>query len=282
MGEVGVALITGCSSGFGLLSALHFARAGETVVAGVRDLSGAEALLAARAAEELDIELVALDVTDATSVQTAVARALELHGRIDVLVNNAGQGLSGAVEESTDADVRALFETNLFGPLRLLRAVLPGMRAQRFGVVVQVSSIAGRVSAPFAGVYSATKFALEAVSESLHYEVTPFGIRVAIIEPGTFATGFHANRRVAGMGGAASPYDDVRRRWEAAAAGLPGRDQPGDPALVAAAVYEAATRPDHPLRRLVGADAEVIAALRHDLDDEDFERTVRSALNFWE
>lgn len=280
--EVGVALITGCSSGFGLLSALHFARAGEAVVAGVRDLSDGEPLSAARAAEGLDLRVLALDVTDATSVERAVAQALEWHGRIDVLVNNAGYGLSGAVEETTDADARALFDTNLFGPLRLLRAVLPGMRAQHSGVVVQVSSIAGRVSAPFAGVYSATKFALEAVSESLHYELRPFGIRVAIIEPGTYATGFRHNRRAAGSSGDSSPYSAVRQRWEVAAAGLPGRDQPGDPALVAAAVYDAATRCDHPLRRLVGADAELIAALRHDLDDDEFERTVRSALDFWD
>ena len=279
---MGVALITGCSSGFGLLSALHFARAGEAVVAAVRDLSDGEPLSAARAAEGLELQVLALDVTDATSVERAVGQALEWHGRIDVLVNNAGHGLSGAVEETTDADARALFDTNLFGPLRLLRAVLPGMRAQRSGVVVQVSSIAGRVSAPFAGVYSATKFALEAVSESLHYELRPFGIRVAIIEPGTYATGFRRNRRAAGLSGDASPYSAVRQRWEVAAAGLPGRDQPGEPALVAAALYDAATRSDHPLRRLVGTDAELIAALRRDLDDDDFERTVRSALDFWD
>ncbi len=276
-----VALISGCSSGFGLSSALHFARAGETVVAGMRDPGRGSALVEACRPEGLDVEVVPLDVRDTASVDAAVSGALETHGRIDVLVNNAGQGLSGAIEDTEELEARALFETNVFGPMRLLRAVLPSMRANGTGVVVNVSSIAGRVSAPFAGVYSATKFALEALSEALHYEVRPFGVRVAIIEPGTFATGFAGNRWVAGADGK-SPYAGVQRRWEAATADLPGREQPGDPTSVAAAVYEAATRSDHPLRRLVGADAELLGALRHDLDDAAFEHTVRAALDFWE
>lgn len=276
-----MAFISGCSSGFGLLSALHFARAGETVVAGMRDPGRGAALVEASRHEGLDVEVVALDVTATASVDAAVSRALEVHSRIDVLVNNAGQGLSGAIEDTGEADARALFETNVFGPMRLLRAVLPSMRAHGSGVVVNVSSIAGRVSAPFAGVYSATKFAMEAVSEALHYEVRPFGVRVAIIEPGAFATEFAGNRRFAGADGR-SPYAGVHSRWEAATAGLPGRDRPGDPESVAAAVYEAATRADHPLRRLVGADAELLGALRHDLDDATFEHTVRTALGFWE
>lgn len=276
-----VVLITGCGSGFGLLSALRFARAGEVVVAGVRDARRAEALRDAQAAEGLAVEVIELDVGEPASVEAGVARVLAEHGRIDVLVNNAGRGMSGPVEETTDADARSLFDTNLLGPLRMVRAVLPSMRARRSGVVVQVSSIAGRVSAPFAGIYSATKFALEAMSESLHYEVRPFGVRVVIVEPGSFPTGFDERRRHVGPGDG-SPYGPLHRRWEEASARLPGREQTADPDAVAAAIHRAATRPDHPLRCLVGADAELIDGLRRSLDDAAFEHTVRQALDFWE
>jgi NAD(P)-dependent dehydrogenase (short-subunit alcohol dehydrogenase family) len=278
---VAVCLITGCSSGFGLATALHFARAGETVVAGVRHVNRATELEHWCAREGLAVDVVTLDVDDEASVARAVAGVVDAHGRLDVLVNNAGVGLSGAIEESTDADVRQLFETNVFGPLRLLRAVLAVMRHQGGGVVVNISSLSGVVSAPFSGVYSATKFAVEALSEALHYEVKPFGIRVAIVEPGRFATtAFNDNRLVAGPD--ASPYSERRHRWDAAMERLPGRDQPAEADAVALAVYEAATRDDHPLRCLVGADAELVAGLRRDLDDAGFEHTVRTALDFWD
>lgn len=276
-----VVLITGCSSGFGLLTAVHFARAGHTVVATVRDPEGATALRAAAEDEGLPIGVAALDVTDPVSVDRAVAGVLEAHGRIDVAVNNAGISLRAAVEDTSDTDARRVLETNVLGPLRVVRAVLPAMRARRHGVIVNVSSVAGKVAQPFAGMYSATKFALEAMSEALHYEVRPFGVRVVIVEPGHFLTRLDDNRLVAHPDGE-SPYAGLRHRWEVAAAGLPGRGQPGDPASVAVAIYEAATTPDHPLRRLVGADAELIATLRRDLDDATFERTVRTALDLWD
>lgn len=266
---------------------MHFARKGETVIAGVRRPGAASELQRRRDEEGLAFDIVGLDVTDETSVAAAVTGAVGGHGRIDVLVNNAGVGLRGAIEDTSPELARVVFETNVIGPLRLLRAVLPVMRSQGHGVVVNVSSLAGRVSAPFAGIYSATKFAFEALSESLHYEVAPFGIRVAIVQPGTFPTAFAANRLgpcADGHGdndGEASPYAAALGRWDEASARLPGRDEPSDPAEVATAVYEAATQADHPLRRLVGADAELIATLRHDLDDAAFEQTVRTGLDFW-
>lgn len=276
-----VVLITGCSSGFGLLTALHFARAGHTVVATVRDPDSAPVLRAASDEEDLDIEVVPLDVTDPGSIERAVAGTLEAHGAIDVVVNNAGISLRGAVEDTSVGDARRVLETNVLGPLQVIRAVLPAMRARRQGVIVNVSSVAGKVAQPFGGMYSASKFALEGLSEALHYEVRPFGVRVVIVEPGHFGTCLGDNRLVADPDGV-SAYAELRRRWEVAAARLPGRSQPGDPASVAVAIYEAATTPDHPLRRLVGADAELIASLRRDLDDESFERTVRAALDFWD
>lgn len=266
-----VALITGCSTGFGLLTALRFQKEGWTTVATMRDPSKAD--------DRLD-EVVRLDVTSDDSVAEAVATTLDRHGRIDALVNNAGLGMRGAMEDVTVDEAKALFETNVWGVHRMLRAVLPTMRAQGSGVIVNVSSLAGLVSQPFGGVYSMTKWALEAMTEALHYELSPTGIRARLIEPGGFPTAFDGNRDVVKRPD--SPYADLEAKWDVAYANLPGRDTPADPEDVATAIFEAATQPDHPLRRLVGADAELIGSLRKQLDDASFEHTVRSALDFWE
>ena len=281
-----VVLVTGCSSGFGRLAALRFARSGDTVVATLRDPSPtspkAAPLHQARDEEGLAVDVVALDVTDDASVAAAVEGTLERYGRIDVLVNNAGIGIGGAVEDVADADARSVFETNVFGVARVCRAVLPSMRKTGGGVVVNVSSIAGRVSAPFGGWYSASKYALEALTEAMHFELGPFGIRVSLIEPGGFPTEFDTNRMDAGTM-TEGPYAELAQRWEQASASLPGRDgPPADPEDVAAAIQAAATDSATPLRTLVGGDAEMIGALRADLDDAGFERTMRGALDFWD
>jgi NAD(P)-dependent dehydrogenase (short-subunit alcohol dehydrogenase family) len=266
-----VVLVTGCSSGFGLLTALRFQEEGDTVVATMRDPSKAD--------ERLD-EVVPLDVTSDASVAEAVGRVLESHGRIDVLVNNAGVGIHGAVEDVTVEEAKAVFETNVWGVHRMVHAVLPVMRQQGSGVIVNVSSVAGIVAAPFGGVYAMSKWALEAMSEALHYELSPTGVRVAVIEPGGFPTAFDANRKVADKPD--SPYAGLEARWEEASERLPGRDEPADPADVAAAIVVAARDRGHPLRRLVGADAELIGSLRKQLDDATFEHTIRTSLDFWE
>lgn len=267
----GVVLITGCSTGFGLLTALRFQREGWATVSTMRSPAKADGRLA---------EVVALDVTSDESVRAAVDGVLSSHGRIDVLVNNAGLGMRGAMEDVSVDEAKAVFETNVWGVHRMLHAVLPGMRAQGSGVIVNVSSLAGLVSQPFGGVYSASKWALEAITEALHYELSPTGIRARLVEPGGFPTEFDANREVVVRPD--SPYADLEAKWDEAYANLPGRDTPADPDDVATAVFEAATVPDHPLRRLVGADAELIGSLRKQLDDATFEHTVRSSLDFWE
>jgi NAD(P)-dependent dehydrogenase (short-subunit alcohol dehydrogenase family) len=275
-----VVLITGCSSGFGLLTALEFARHGDTVVATMRDPERGDELRERAASADLVVDIAPLDVTDARSVGSAVDGVIERHGRIDVLVNNAGVGMRGAIEDIGDAEAKAVFDSNFFGTLAVTRAVLPSMRAQGSGVIVNLSSIGGRIAAPFAGMYSATKYALEAVSESLHYELHPFGIRVHVIEPGGYGTRFDANRMRADE--SESPYVDLQSRWDKVYGNVPGRRADADPNEVAVAIYEAATQADHPLRRLVGADAELLGQLRNDLDDATFEHTIRTALDFWE
>ncbi len=277
-----VVLITGCSSGFGLLSALHFARKGDRVFASMRDPAKGAALEEVARKENLAIEIVQLDVTDEQSVANAVRKVIDTAGRIDVLVNNAGIGAHGPIEETDDAEVREIFDTNFFGALRTIRHVAPKMREQRSGTIANVSSLAGRVPPPFGGVYSASKFALEAASESLYFELHPFGVRVLLIEPGGFETNIEQTRRVARRFTEGSPYVDLERRFSEALTRLPAAAARGDPQVVAETVYNAVYDKEPKLRYLVGQDAEGIGGLKKQLDDTQFEQTMRQALDFWD
>jgi NAD(P)-dependent dehydrogenase (short-subunit alcohol dehydrogenase family) len=192
-------LITGSSSGFGRAGAEHYARAGAKVFATMRNVPRPEAeeLMKLARDEKLDLTVLELDVTDEDMANRAVAEAERLTGRgLDVLVNNAGVGITGPVEVQDMEATRLAFDTNVFGYHRLARAVLPGMRGRKSGLIVAVSSQLGRVIAPFAGHYSATKFAVEAMFEQLAYEVAPHGIEVTIIEPGGYPTKVWVNRNV--------------------------------------------------------------------------------------
>jgi NAD(P)-dependent dehydrogenase (short-subunit alcohol dehydrogenase family) len=192
-------LITGCSSGFGRLSAELLARQGAKVFATMRALPRPEAdeLTAMALAENLDLHVIALDVTDLKQVNAAVKEAERINGGpIDVLVNNAGIGITSPVEVQDMEATRLIFDTNVFGPHRMARAVLPGMRSKGSGLIIQISSQLGRVIAPYSGHYSATKFALEAMSEQLAYELVPHQIDVSIIEPGGYPTKVWVNRNI--------------------------------------------------------------------------------------
>lgn len=277
-----VVLITGCSSGFGLLAALQFARKGDQVYATMRNPAKAGELEKAKNEEKLAIEVLQLDVTDEASVTSAVRQVIDAAGRIDVLVNNAGIGAHGPIEETDDDEAKEIFETNFFGALRTIRAVLPQMREQKAGTIVNVSSLAGRVGVPFDGIYSASKFALESATEALHFEVHPFGIRMALIEPGGFETVFSANRRTAHRYTEGSPYVEYDQRFEQALTRLPTGGERADPQVVAEAIYNAVHDEEPKLRYLVGQDAEMIGGLRRQMDDAQFEQTMRQALDFWD
>src|SRR5262245_4272600 len=186
--SMSVVLVTGSSSGIGLATSLHFARQGWNVHAGVRNLATATELQQAIAAERLPITPVTIDVDDPGSVTRGVGEVLARAGQIDALVNNAGIGGGGALEDAPVDWAKSLFETNYFGTIRMTQAVLPGMRERRAGTIVNVSSIAGRVAIAGHGHYSAVKHALEAASEVLAQEVQAFGIRVAVVEPGVVVT----------------------------------------------------------------------------------------------
>jgi NAD(P)-dependent dehydrogenase (short-subunit alcohol dehydrogenase family) len=268
-------LITGSNSGFGLLSALGFARAGHEVVATMRNPSKGDALRAAIAAEGLPIEIRQLDVTDEGSVRAAIHDPLSL----DVVVNNAGFEVQSAVDLVDDDLLARQLDTNVRGPMRVMRAVLPLWRTRGSGVVVNVSSIAGVVAVPFGGVYAASKHALEALTEALHYELGPLGIRFALIEPGRFETEFHSNI-VTPSGWETSADYERAMKFRAALTTLDGDGAPADPQLVADAIITAATDPSTPMHTLVGPDAQLIASVRAQGTFEEFEATMRTALNW--
>jgi NAD(P)-dependent dehydrogenase (short-subunit alcohol dehydrogenase family) len=241
-------LITGASSGFGRAIAEAVLARGDSIVATSRRTD---------ALADLDgdgrVHVVALDVTDAAQRDAAVAGAIDRFGRIDVLVNNAGRTQVGAVEETTDEELRDLFELHFFAPAALTRAVLPPMRRQGSGAIVQMSSVGGQVTAPGFSAYCATKFALEGLTETLREEVAGFGIHTLIVEPGAFRTGLFRSD---------AAYESAEMPEYAETVG-PTREyvrtnhgqQPGDPNKAAEAIIEALESDDPPLRLVLGADA---------------------------
>lgn len=270
-------LITGSNSGFGKLAALSLARLGHQVIATMRTPSKGDELRAEAEDGDLPVEIRQLDVTDPASVAAAMTDAAEL----DVVVNNAGFEVAGAIELIGDDLVRSQFETNVFGPLRLIRTVLPAWRERGSGTIVNVSSIAGVVGGPYGGVYAASKHALEALSEALHFETSQLGIRVRLVEPGRFDTGFGDNI-VYPDGWEGSAYAERAERFREALGALDGDgDGPGaDPQDVADAIVRAATDPDAPFRAFVGDDAQLISATKASMSFEEFEATMRATLDW--
>ena len=267
-------LITGTSSGIGRSAAELLAARDYRVLATMRKPENGRDLAEAAKTNGWDLAVLPLDVRDDASVRAALDQA----GDLDVLVNNAGFEVWGPLEEMTVDDLKDQFETNVYGPFRLITAVLPRMRQRGSGVIVNVSSVAGRVSAPLNGLYSASKFALEALSETIHYETGHFGVRCHIVEPGGVATPFPDNRRLVGAaaGDEGSPYRELITQWEAAADRLTGgaRAQPEE---VAAAILDAIETGEK-LRYPVGQDANLVITARKAMDDGQFESAMRQQL----
>ena len=244
-------LVTGVSSGFGRELAQALLDRGSTIVGTVRQESqrgGFEALAPGRAHARL------LDVTQPATIPPLVHDLIDRFGHLDVLVNNAGYGLFGAVEELDDAESRRVMETNFFGTLNMIRAVLPHFRARRAGHVVNVSSISGLMGMAGVGLYCASKFAVTGLSESLAQELAPFGIRVTVVAPGGFRTNF--------AGGSMALAKHPIGEYEGTPAALPRSrlaryhgTQPGDPAKAAAAIIAAVESPNPPVHLLLGPDA---------------------------
>jgi len=253
-----ITLVTGASSGFGATTAATFAARGIHVVGTSR--SG-------RATG--GIEMVALDVDSDGSVERCIADLEHRYGGIDILVNNAGRAMLGAAEETSAAEARALFETNVFGVMRVTNAVLPGMRARGRGAIVNVGSVSGFIGVPFHGAYAATKHALAGYTEALHLEVEAFGIRVALVEPAAHATGIDMARPAALM-----PHYTLAR--ERVGALIRGQiEAGGDPQRVADAIVRCATSPRSAWRVRVGGKAILGNFARRLLTIRMFERFLR-------
>jgi NAD(P)-dependent dehydrogenase (short-subunit alcohol dehydrogenase family) len=264
-----VTLITGTSTGIGMATALHFARKGHQVYATMRNpQGGAGPLKDAAQAEGLTLHVSQLDVDDPSSCERAVNDVVADAGRIDVLVNNAGIGDLGVVEKTNDDIARAIFETNFFGPLRLIRAVVPAMRERGGGTIVNVSSVAGQISGAGMSLYSATKHALEALSLSLAVEVTQFGIRVAVIEPGFIATPIIGKAVAVIPTDDGSPYADLERRLHVLYS--QAMQTGADPNIVAETIEHAVTTDDPKFRYPVGVDASAFLEGRRRMTDEQF------------
>jgi len=262
-------LVTGASSGFGRAIAEAALAAGDTVIGTARRT---EALADLVAAHPDRVEAIALDVTDGGWIDAVAADVLARYGRVDVLVNNAGRTQVGAFEETTDRELRDLFELHVFGPARLTRALLPHMRERRRGSIVNISSFGGQLSFAGFSAYSATKAALEQLSEGLADEVAPFGIKVLIVEPGAFRTNLF------GKGAAYFSEEHPAYAEKVGATRSLVRDgdgtQPGDPVKAAAAIRLALDSEDTPLRLALGSDA--VDSLVGHLD------SVRAELAAWE
>jgi NAD(P)-dependent dehydrogenase (short-subunit alcohol dehydrogenase family) len=262
-----IVLVTGCSTGIGLATARHLAARGDRVYATARNPEGSADLVAARTTNA-NIRTLPLDVTGDGSVHAAVKAVLDAEGRIDVLVNNAGIGAFGTFEFVPEDIARATFETNFWGVMRVTRAVLPTMRAQRSGIIVNISSVAGRIAGPAMGVYPASKFALEAASEALAREVYPFGIRVAIVEPGFVVTPILDKGLDTLTLDPSSPYADVERRvhgmfTHAKVIGAP-------PESTADVIAEAIDAKEYRLRYPAGDGARVFLDGRAKVSDEEW------------
>lgn len=260
------ALITGCSTGFGRATAIELTKRGYEVVATARR---------PETIEDLDVHAtVALDVLSDESVASAVAAA----GDLDVLVNNAGIGIGGPVESVPVAEAQRMMDTNFWGAVRMIQAVVPRMRERSSGVIVNVTSVAGRTVAPLGGFYAASKWALEAIGEALYQELNPWGIRVVTVEPGFFETAMTSGEKDLSYGDDSPPYDELRRIWEEASQRLfGGGDLPG-PEVVAVAIAEAIESDDKQLRYLVGDDAELVCGTRDSMTYEDFYVSIKEML----
>lgn len=261
MADNNVVLVTGASTGFGRLTSISLARRGYTVFASMRDVAGRNRSNAADLEElgrkeNLRLHVVELDVTNDESVQQAVEHVIREAGRVDTVVNNAGIVYWGLMESFTVDQAKQIFETNFFGPLRVNRAVLPHMRQRRSGLLIHVSSIAGRLVLPSFGIYSATKFALEAMGETLRYELSQLGIDSVVLEPGEYATAIFGN--------ATRGVDQTRAAEYGAVAEVPGKVLEGlaanknDAQEVADRVVQLIETPvgSRPARSLVGGFAE--------------------------
>ena len=262
-----IAVVTGTSTGIGFETSLHLARNGYSVFAGMRNTAKAQPLIDAAKAESLPVQVLQMDVTDADSLQTAFA-TIHAQGDVSLLVNNAGIGGATPLELTPEVEHRQIFETNYFGTINCIQAVLPSMRKNGTGDIVNISSIVGILATPNQIAYSASKYAVEGASEALAHEVYRFGVRVYCVEPGVVATSIFDNSADATRYDKTSPYQPIMRRNGKMYA--TGFKAPASPHQVADAILTAVTQPTYQFRWPVGVDADGICAGRAKITAEDW------------
>jgi len=271
-----VAVVTGTSSGIGFETALALAREGYYTYATMRDTAKSDKIKELGQKENLNIDVLELDVDDENSVKTAIQKILDQKQRIDVLVNNAGWGLWGCVEDVSVDEFKAQFDTNFFSIIRLIQEVGPTMRKQGSGTIVNISSVVGRIGFPASPAYISSKFALEGLSESLRFELAPFGVNVVIIEPGVIKTNFMKNMRMAEKSESDTVYRDITVK---VVSGVKMMAEMGTHPKEVADTIIKAVKDEKPLPRyIVGNDASMFLEAKKSKTDIEFENYLKKEL----
>ena len=271
-----VALVTGCSSGIGLETAISLAREGHFTYATMRNMKKSEDLDKIVHDEDLPIKILELDVDDEESVDNTIAKIMEEKGRIDTLVNNAGWGMWGTVEDVSIEEFKQQFETNFFSIIRMIQKVAPIMRKQKSGNIVNVSSVAGRIGFPVSPAYISSKFALEGLSECLRFELGPFGINVIIIEPGVIKTNFFDSMKMAKKSDSDSVYNEITSK---VVSGVKMMAEMGtEPKEVADTIIKSINEEKPLPRYIVGNDAMMFLEAKKMKTDIEFENYIKKEL----
>jgi NAD(P)-dependent dehydrogenase (short-subunit alcohol dehydrogenase family) len=277
--QLSVAVVTGSSSGIGLAASLALAKNGYLTYATMRNLAKQDSIQSVAEKEHLPVRTVQLDVTDENSVKNAIQSILSESGRIDLLVNNAGYGMTGAFEDIGMDEIKSLYETNVFGVIRVTQAVLPIMRKQGSGRIINISSGAGRIGYPGGSAYVSSKFALEGLSESMAFEVEQFGIKTVLVEPGFIRTNFAENIVTAKKAqDPNSPYSQMMMQMKSSSHRRRMIENAPDADLVASVIVEAATAKEPNLRYLAGKDVQQMMAAKKSMSDEEFQNMIRQSV----
>jgi len=269
-------LVTGCSSGIGYATCLALAHNNFITYGSLRDLSKSERIQEIINKEKLPLKILRLDVNNDESIGVAIQKIISDSGKIDILVNNAGYGMFGPIEDITIDDIKEQFETNFFGTIRLIKAIVPIMRQQGNGTIVNISSMVGRFGVPLNAAYVSSKFALEGFSESISYELEEFGIKVILVEPGVVQTDFFQNLRIKGID-SKSPYHKLmERRIGFLKTAMKNSASSSD--QVATMILHALNSKDPDLRYVIGNDATNSIRMRNSLSDREFMKWIRDGI----
>src|SRR6185295_17486863 len=270
------ALVTGCSSGIGYSTCLLLARNNFKVYGTVRNLSKAKKIQEVIDKEKIPLKIILLDVNDSESIQNAIRDILYDSRKIDVLINNAGYGMFGPIEDITTEDVKLQFETNFFGVIRLIKEIVPIMRKQGNGTIVNISSMVGRFGVPLNAAYVSSKFAIEGLSESISYELAEFGIKIIVIEPGVVQTNFFNNLKINGLDTSSPYYELMKKRVSVLKIAM--KNSPTSSSQVANTILDALNSKRPEFRYVIGMDAKNSIQKKDSLSDKKFMKWVSDGI----